>query len=209
MNSISFRLYAVTDRGQLGGHALADALAVLCGRGLRGVQLREKDLDETALEELALECRTVFSRYEVAWLVNGPAALAKRVGATGVHLTASGDAVAARAAVGPDALVGQSAHGAAEAASAARDGADFVVVGPVFATASKAPFGPPLGLAALAAACATAAPVPVFAIGAVTPDRVRACREAGAYGVAVQSALMRAAAPERVLAQYGDALGSL
>jgi thiamine-phosphate pyrophosphorylase len=209
---IPFRLYAVTDRGRLGGRALDDALAALCGHGLRGVQLREKDLEEAELERLAALCRPVMDRFRVAWLVNGPSRLAARVGATGVHLAASGDVPSARAVVGPEALVGKSAHTAAEARDAAGAGADFVVVGPVFATPSKAPFGPPLGLDTLRAACTAAAPVPVFAIGGVTPERARACRDAGAHGVAAQSALMSAGASVAaadVLAQYAEALGGL
>ena len=93
---------------------------------------------------------------------------------------------------------------------------DFVVVGPVFETPSKAPFGRELGIEVLGAACAAVAPVPVFAIGGVTPDRVRACLAAGAAGVAVQGPLMRAAsarAPEGaardLVARYADALGGL
>ncbi|MEK7475246.1 MAG: thiamine phosphate synthase [Candidatus Coatesbacteria bacterium] len=213
---IPFRLYAITDRLQLGNRPLAEALEMLGRAGLKGVEVREKDLDEAALGELATACGTVMDRYRIAWLVNGPPAVALAAGATGVHVPAPGDAAAARAAVGLERLVAQSAHGVAEARSAARAGADFVVVGPIFETPSKALFGPPLGTGVLAAACAAAAPVPVFAIGGVTPERSRACLEAGAAGVAVLGPLMRAAAgtsPEgmarEVLARYADALGAL
>jgi len=212
-DSLPFRLYGVTDRSRLGGRPLAEALEVLGAQGLRGVQLREKDLDEGALEALAAACRPVLDRWRVVWLVNGPAALAERAGAPGVHVTASGDVAAVRSLLGPNRLVGQSAHGVEDVRAAARGGADFVVVGPVFATPSKAACGEPLGLEVLRAACAAADPVPVFAIGGVTPERARACRSAGAAGVAAQGPLMQAAAgaaaARDVLARYADALGGL
>jgi thiamine-phosphate pyrophosphorylase len=211
--TLPFRLYAVTDRNRLGGRPLEDALAVLCAHGVKGVQVREKDLDEPGLEALAARCRAVFDRYAVAWLLNGPVAVALRTGAGGVHLTELGDLAAARTMLGAGRLLAKSAHGVEAARAAAVGGADFVVVGPVFATASKAPFGPPLGLGVLAEACAAAAPCPVFAIGGVTPERARACRDAGAHGVAAIGPLMSAstadAAVDGILERYADALGGL
>jgi len=213
---MEFRLYAVTDRGLLAGRPLAEALAELASLGVRGVQLREKDLGAEALSLLAAECRAALEGSGVKWLVNGDAGVAARAGASGVHLPATGSPAAAWSAAPSGFLVGQSAHGEAEAGAAARAGADFVVVGPVFATPSKAAFGPPLGPAVLAAAVAAAAPVPVLAIGGVTPERAKECREAGAAGVAALAPVMRAVragAPAGeaagLLARYAEALGGL
>lgn len=208
MPAPAFRLYGVTGADLIaGGAALDDWLAVLCWHGLRGVQLRARDLDEEALYRLAVLCRPIFDRHHLEWLVNGSVAVAKRADATGVHLRDGQDVAAARAALGPDRLIGQSVHSADGAMAAARAGADFVVLGPVYETASK-PGAPPLGLDVLRAACA-ACPVPVYAIGGMTPERAEACIAAGARGAAVLSELMRTDAADETLAKYEHALGGL
>ena len=82
-----------------------------------------------------------------------------------------------------DFLVGTSCHSPEGAAAAARDGADYIFFGPVFATPSKARFGPPQGLAALAEICRKTA-IPVIAIGGITAENAAACLGAGCAGVA-------------------------
>ncbi len=189
------------------GGKLRELLEALCIRGLRAVQLREKDLSEADLAALALSLRPVFERNGTRWLVNGPAAVAARCSATGVHLAADQDAEAARAVVGEGALVGKSVHDAAGARSAEAAGADLVLFGPVFDTPAKRRFGPPQGIERLREVCESIR-VPVFAIGGVTPARVPECRAAGARGVAVMSALMEARGREaEVLDGYGRVLG--
>ncbi len=208
MRAPAFRLYGVTGRELIAsGAALDDWLAVLCWHGLRGVQLRERDLDDEALYRLAMLCRPIFERHHIEWLVNGSVEVARRAEATGVHLRDGQDPAAARAALGPDRLIGQSVHSAAGAMAAAAAGVDFVVLGPVFETASK-PGGSPLGLDALRAACGTC-PVPVYAIGGMTPERAEACVAAGARGAAVLSEMMRTDAADETLAKYEHALGGL
>ena len=80
-------------------------------------------------------------------------------------------------------LVGRSCHSAEEALEAERGGADYVYFGPVYATPSKARFGPPQGLDALAAVCGRVR-IPVVAIGGITLENSAACLAAGAAGVA-------------------------
>jgi thiamine-phosphate pyrophosphorylase len=175
----AFRLLIVTDRKALGAEPLDDRLARLCWNGLRGVQLREKDLDEAALLALAAQCRPVF------------------------------DVSAARAAVGPALLVGHSVHSADAAGEAAKAGADYIIFGPVFDTPAKRSYGSPLGTGSLREACAAAGAVPVYAIGGVGPERVGACLAAGARGVAVMSPLMGENGAEDNLARYGHELSGL
>jgi thiamine-phosphate pyrophosphorylase len=81
-------------------------------------------------------------------------------------------------------LIGVSTHSAREASVACRSGADFVVFGPVFETASKSEYGEPLGLANLERVCAELAPFPVLALGGLTIGNVAACIQAGAQGIA-------------------------
>ncbi|HEU4684667.1 MAG TPA: thiamine phosphate synthase, partial [Nitrospira sp.] len=85
-------------------------------------------------------------------------------------------------------LVGVSAHSVEEAARAESEGADYIVIGPIYPTPSKESFGPPLGLARLEEACRRVA-IPVLAIGGVTLTRAAEVRRAGAFGVAVIRAI--------------------
>lgn len=85
-------------------------------------------------------------------------------------------------------LVGRSCHDAASVDQALVEGCDYVFVSPVFPTASKPGYGPALGPDGLAELCRPA--LPVFALGGVLPERVAACRAAGAYGVAVMGPVL-------------------
>jgi thiamine-phosphate pyrophosphorylase len=80
-------------------------------------------------------------------------------------------------------LVGVSCHSVQDAADAARDGADYMFFGPVFATPSKASFGAPQGLERLAEVCSSVS-IPVLAIGGITLDNASGCFAAGAGGIA-------------------------
>ena len=103
----------------------------------------------------------------------------------GVHLAAADPFPEVR-----PAIVGRSCHVADELGRAATQGCDYVTLSPIFPSPSKPGYGPPLRPSGLAALIGPSAP-PVFALGGVTPDRVAACRAAGAYGVAVMGAVMR------------------
>jgi len=95
-------------------------------------------------------------------------------------------------------------HSVAEVLAAA--GAPFVTVSPVAATLSKPGYGPPLGVDGVRAAVAAAGDMPVFALGGVTEDNARSFCDAGAYGVAVMGAVLRADDPHRVVR---DLLGAI
>ena len=127
-------------------------------------------------------------------LVNGEPEIARGIGADGVHLPETGYSVeAVRRLLGADALVGRSVHSVESARRAADEGADYLVAGTIFASGSH-PDQPGAGLEYLRAVCA-AVPLPVIAIGGITPQRVKECRAAGAAGVAVLSPVMRADDP--------------
>lgn len=140
------------------------------GRGL-------SEIADSAIRSCPAGCNVVF--------VNDRVDIARVVGAAGVHLPAAGLSVThARSIVGPDVWVGRSTHSASEVKRAADDGADYVFLGPIWHTASH-PNRPPLGPDILA----VTDNIHVFAIGGVTAERVPTCLDAGAYGVAVISAL--------------------
>jgi thiamine-phosphate pyrophosphorylase len=205
---IDFRCYLITDRQASGGRALPDALREAAEAGIRAVQIREKDLSPAALLALVSEVRDALAPFGTRVLVNDRADIAAITG-TGVHLTSRGlPPGRVRPLLAPGALIGVSTHTLAEARAAEVSGADFLVFGPVFATPSKAAFGPPPGQDGLREVCA-AVRIPVFALGGITPERVPACLDAGAHGVAAIRALLDVPDIGEAVARFAEALGGL
>lgn len=200
---IDFRLCIVTD-----GRA-PDNVRTACSAGVRAVQYRNKTIDARSAHERSLELREVTTRHS-AWLfINERIDIARAVGADGVHCPEEGfPADEARAILLGSALVGASVHSLDTARRAEQEGADFVFVGPVFETPSKAAFGPPLGAGALSKVCVNVN-IPVFAIGGVTPHNAQACLDAGAHGVAVVSAILDQPHVGRAVIAFRDAIGTL
>lgn len=174
-----FQLYVITDRklirdGNLAGacEAVLKAGSEAAPRGAVAIQLREKDLDARPLYELAIGLRAVCSRYGAPLLINERIDVALAADADGVHLPFdSVGANQARKLLGPNRLIGASTHSPPDVAGAAREGADFVVFGPVFDPISKDAATPAWGPLGLRKACA-AAQIPVFALGGITPQRI-------------------------------------
>ncbi len=208
MPRIDFPLYLVTDRHQAAGRPLVPLLRQALGAGLRAVQLREKDLPTRELLPLAEEALGCVREHGGRLFVNDRVDLVLALGADGVHLRADSLPVrVARRLLPPDRLIGVSAHSAEEVVRAEAEGADFVVLGPVYDTPSKRAYGAPIGLKPIEEASRRCR-LPVFAIGGITVARVRAVRQAGAAGIAVVSAILSApevAAATRVLIEALDA----
>ncbi len=178
MPTPTFELLAISDRASLDIPFL-DWLGRLAAAGVGAVQIREKDLDDRAILELARQARAVLPTV----LVNGRLDLALAAGADGAHLPADGvPAAALRRRFGTGVLLGVSTHSVEEVERALRDGADYVTFGPVWPTPSKERYGPPLGLAELARAARVG--IPVYALGGVMLSRFGEAAAAGAAGVA-------------------------
>ncbi|SBT47743.1 thiamine phosphate synthase [Micromonospora auratinigra] len=184
----------LTDR-RVARRSLVDVVAGAVAGGVRWVVLRERDLPRAGRLALAVELRAVLAEVGGTLVVAGPDPL----DGDAVHLPAAGP-------YPPPALplVGRSCHDEGELARLSTE--HHVTLSPVFPTRTKPGYGPPLrpaGLRRLIAAC----PVPALALGGIeTPDQVRACVEAGAAGVAVLGAIMRAADPTEAAATLGSAL---
>jgi len=182
-----FRLCYITDRHQLPPASLLLRIKEAVHAGLDLVQIREKDLPTPELLELVAAAVEATGRGESAAsriVVNDRLDVAWAAGAQGVHLgTRSLPAQVVRGMVSSDFLVGVSCHSLQEAVAAESAGADYLVLGPVFETPSKLAFGPPLGLGTVQEVTSRIR-IPVLALGGITRERVRACREAGASGVA-------------------------
>jgi len=206
VSALPFALYLVTDRGAA-RRALTDVVEECLEAGLRAVQLREKDLDVREMLDLAATLRETTRRHGARLILNDRADVAMAVGADGVQRTHTSLPVAAlRSVVGKDSLIGASVHALDDAREATRDGADFLVFGPIYDTPSKRRYGAPQGLPALAHVAASVA-CPVIAVGGITPERVNAVLEAGAAGVAVITAILGAEQPADATKSFLDALG--
>jgi len=179
-------LYLITDRNLCTSRSLLDLIAEAARAGVDLIQIREKDLPTRELCALVEEAAARTAGTPARLLVNDRVDVALTCGAQGVHLTTRSLPVAvARALVGPDFLIGASTHSLEEARQAEAEGADFLVLGPVFETPSKTPYGPPLGLQAFARIVATLR-LPVLAIGGITPEnapQVLAHRAAGVAAI--------------------------
>ncbi|MBI4530041.1 MAG: thiamine phosphate synthase [Candidatus Latescibacteria bacterium] len=209
MPTVDFHLYLITDRHQCRDRPFTGVLREACQAGVKAVQLREKDLTPLATFRLAAELNMLLDGFETALLMNDRADIAMAVGARGVHLPEVGIPVeAARRCLSSGTLVGVSTHSRDGAIRAQEDGADFITFGPIFFTPSKAPYGEPLGLRALEEV-AQDIRLPIFAIGGITPDRVKNCLTAGAWGVAVISAILAAEKIDVAVAAFREALGEL
>ncbi len=183
-------LLLITDRRQARGD-LAEVVRAACAGGCRWISLREKDLPEAEQLALFARLRAAVAPFGARLTLHGAPELARAAGADGVHLPDGGDVAAARALLGPHALIGLSVHTPADAAGSNAAGAGYITASPVFQTASKPGYGPALSVAGLAV-FAAAAVVPVVALGGIEAHTARSCLDAGAKGIAVMGTVMRA-----------------
>jgi thiamine-phosphate diphosphorylase len=187
-------LYAIIDPLDTGRRPEELAAAFLAG-GARLLQLRWKAATPAALLEAALAIRPQARAAGALLLVNDRPDIALAAEADGVHLGQDDLPIAAaRRVLGERALIGVSTHAVDEARAAEAAGADYVAVGPVYATASKANPLAPRGLDLVRAARA-AVGCPLVAIGGIMPETARAVRDAGADSVAMIGALVRGPDP--------------
>lgn len=187
-------LYAVTDRAWTGSQPLARQVEAALQNGATCLQLREKALDPAAFREEARQMALLCGRYGVPLIINDNVEVALACGAAGVHLGQQDMPIAqARRMAGPDLILGASAHTVQEALEAQAAGADYLGVGAVFSTSTKADASP-LPLTTLREICA-AVSIPVVAIGGITETNLLQLTGCGAAGVAVVSAIFGAPNP--------------
>jgi thiamine-phosphate pyrophosphorylase len=183
-----------------GGRPLLDVIEALARGGVELVVLREREWSGAQWTESVRRLEPLRAR-GLKLVASRRLDCARALALDGVHLGA--DAVPVRDArtfLGADALIGYSAHEPDEARDAAAAGASYVMLSPVFSTDSK-PAVPPRGVDWLRAV-ARGLPVPAFALGGLTPERVAAVRAAGAHGVAAVAALGAAPDPEAAAREF-------
>jgi thiamine-phosphate pyrophosphorylase len=206
LDELRLKLCLITDRDGTRGRDLVDIVRACLAAGLPAVEVREKDLGAA---EVAALCRRIRALRPTPFLiVNDRADVALAAGADGVQRThASLTVEDLRVVTDKRARVGASVHSLDDARAAAAQGADWLFFGPIYDTPSKRQYGAPQGLTALERVTA-AVPVPVIAIGGITPDRVADVRRAGAHGVAVISAILAAADPAAATRRFLDELAA-
>lgn len=185
------RLYAVTDRAWVGKLTLPQQVEAALKGGATCVQLREKNLADSSILAEAREISALCKQYRVPFILNDNVALAAQCGADGVHLGQEDmDPAEARRILGPDAIIGVSAHNVAEAKAAVAAGADYLGCGAMFATTTKTNVTA-LPKETLRAICA-AVGVPVVAIGGISKQNLLTLAHCGEAGVALVSAIFAA-----------------
>ena len=181
-------LYAVTDRHWLNGRTLYSQVEEALKGGATFIQLREKDLDEEPFLEEAKEIKELCRRYQVPFVINDNVEIALAVDADGVHVGQSDmEAGDVRAKLGPDKIIGVSAQTVEQAVMAEQNGADYLGVGAVFPTGSKAD-ALEVSHDTLKAIC-KAVKIPVIAIGGISKENILELSGSGICGIAVISAI--------------------
>ena len=186
-------LLVITDRRQARG-PLPDIMRAACEAGCRWFSIREKDLSPDEQIALARELVPIVRSFGARVMLHGEPRIAEVAGLDGFHLSAGSNAADARAALGPERLVGISGHSAAEAAKLDPTLVDYAIAGPAYETESKPGYGPALGAERIAEIVAAAA-VPVLAIGGIRSDKIGDLARANVAGIAVMGSIMRADAP--------------
>jgi thiamine-phosphate pyrophosphorylase len=198
-------LYLISPQ-EVGG-AFPDRLKAALEPGLAAAfQLRVKDVDEHQLAGLAEPLQAVCADADVAFIVNDSPALAKRIGADGVHLgQADGDVREARALLGPSAQIGRTCHDSRHLAmEAGEQGADYVAFGAFYPTTTKpSEYRPDPSILSWWSALFE---IPCVAIGGITPENARPLVEAGADFLAVCKAVWGSDDPAAAVRAFGDLL---
>ncbi|MCH3962488.1 MAG: thiamine phosphate synthase [Solobacterium sp.] len=181
-------LYAVTDRRWLKNSTLLQQCEQALKGGATMIQLREKDLDPEQFAAEAVQIKTLCHQYGVPFIVNDNVAVALKADADGIHVGQSDmEADDVRALIGRDRILGVSAETVEQAVLAEQRGADYLGVGAVFHTGSKAD-AEDVSYETLKAIC-QAVKIPVIAIGGITKDNVTQLSGSGICGIAVISAI--------------------
>ena len=184
----SLPLYAVTDRSWTKNDTLYHQVEEALKGGVTFLQLREKDLNTENFLQEAEEMKKLCAAYRVPFVINDNVEIARTVGADGVHVGQDDlPAWKVREILGEDKIIGVSAQTVEQAIKAEKDGADYLGVGAVFPTSSKAD-AVEVEHATLRDIC-VAVQIPVVAIGGISAENVSQLAGTGIDGIAVISAI--------------------
>ena len=186
---MNYTLYLSTDRRLMTTDKLEEAVELAIQGGVTVVQLREKDCTSREFYEEAEKVKAITDAYEIPLLINDRLDIALAVGADGVHLGQTDIPVwAARDILGADKIVGATANTLEKAEEAWKSGADYLGVGDVFGTSTKADTIH-VTLEELAA-IKKQVEIPVVAIGGINAENISSLKATGVDGAAVISAIL-------------------
>ncbi len=184
-------LYAVTDRSWVGKQSLYEQVESALKGGVTCVQLREKNLDNAAFLNEAIEISALCKRYKVPFFINDNVEIAIKCHADGIHVGQDDmDAAQIRRIVGDDMIIGVSVHSVKEALEAVKNSADCLGVGAVFPTSTKTDVNV-LPKETLRDIC-SAVNIPIVAIGGINKSNISRLAGIGVDGVALVSAIFAA-----------------
>ena len=194
-SGIDFGLYLVTDRVLSGGRRLEQIVRQSVASGVTVVQLREKDAGAREFLNQAFSLRQMTTVLAIPFIINDRVDIALACRADGVHLGQEDMPCAlARRIAGEDMIIGVSVSTVEEALKAEADGADYLGIGPLFATTTKADASAATGLGVLRT-IREAVRIPLVGIGGITSGNAGDVIRAGADGVAVVSAIIASLDP--------------
>lgn len=208
MNPSDLKLYLVTNRYQ---DSTADFLAKVeaaCANGVTMVQLREKNLSSRAYYALALQVKAITDRYQLPLIIDDRVDVCLAVDAAGVHIGDDELPVAVtRQLLGPDKILGVSSKTLAAAKQAAADGADYLGVGAIYPTQTKA-HAIRTTLTTLTA-IAHEVDIPIVAIGGIKAHNLASFQNTGVAGVAIVSEIMQAEDVGQMVRQLRDQVDAI
>lgn len=196
-------LYLVTDALNYSEEEFLNRIEAACQGGVDLVQLREKQLSSLQYFKRAYAIKQITDRYQIPLLIDDRLDIAQAVGAAGVHLGQKDLPVeVAREILGPKAIIGATAKTLEQARLAVEQGADYLGVGAIFPTTTH--------VETVRTSVETlktikqAVNIPVYAIGGLNADNAATVKPAGVDGVAVVSAIMKAADPKQATQQLRE-----
>ncbi|WP_416175916.1 thiamine phosphate synthase [Clostridium sp.] len=187
---IDYSLYLVTDRRFIGDKPLKQAVEEAIIGGVTLVQIREKTATTREFYKIALEVRSVTSKYKVPLIINDRLDIAQAINADGVHLGQSDMPLyEARKILGKDKIIGISVGNVEEAISAQKGGADYLGIGTIFNTGTKKDIDMPIGIDGLQKIYSSIN-IPAVAIGGINQNNFKDVLSTGVDGISVISAIL-------------------
>ncbi|NIP43678.1 MAG: thiamine phosphate synthase [candidate division Zixibacteria bacterium] len=196
-----YSLYLVTDRGLSRGRTSMEIIEAAVKGGVTVVQLREKHANTREFLHEALKVRNFCREKNILFIINDRLDIAQSVDADGVHLGQDDLPIEyARRFLGPDKIIGTSAFNETEAMEAEKAGADYLGISPIFTTPTKPELETGIGIDGLRK-IRKSAKIPMVGIGGLGSTNAYDVIMAGADGIAVVSAIVSAADPEKAAAE--------
>ncbi len=195
---IDFNLLLITDRKgsvpceNTGERPLTDIIMEAGEAGVRAIAFREKDLPLQEQMTIAIQIQKITKQLGMKLFINDRVDICMAIDADGVHLPSTGLPISVvRKMLGRNKVIGISCHSLEDVMQAESEGADYALLGPVYDTPSKRPYGKPIGIDYFKKVRHATA-VPLFAVGGIKKANIAEVMKAGASGVAMISEIMAA-----------------